>query len=426
MKDQEMPLCLAVGGGKGGVGKTVVSVNLATALARHGARVVVVDTDFGAANAHTLLGVERPGATLQAFLNKKVASLEEVVIPTAAPRVFLIPGVGAIAGAANLAHAKKVRLLKALRGIDADVVLLDCGAGISFNVIDFFLLADLRFVVATPELTSIQNAYSFLKGSVHRLFRHQCTDAEQRKRIDTAAGGETERVSELLEKVQAQDPELGARLYHCLEWFQVGLIGNQIHSNDAEHVMFAFSRMTGDFLSVNVPMVGALGHTQRIVRSVVQRKPFMLEDSTSKEARTLMDLAERVLETNVYDLRENRGPVDVMTEWGPDVEPAELPRPVTQYRRQHDRFAVGWTALVRRGVDAYQIQLSDISSGGARLLSGDFLAEGDAISLSIEGCAALSAIVRHVDDRYAGIEFLNEVGDDLQAKLDKAHQTAAA
>ena len=110
------PVCISVGGGKGGVGKSVVAANLGVAIADLGFRTVIIDADLGAANQHTLFGIDRPGQSLQAFLDKDVRSLEEIASPTGAPRLFLVPGIGAVPGAANLNHAQIIPCANTGRG----------------------------------------------------------------------------------------------------------------------------------------------------------------------------------------------------------------------------------------------------------------------------------------------------------------------
>ena len=158
MADAATVRIISVGGGKGGVGKSVVSANLAVAMAQAGARVVLVDGDLGAPNQHTLFGLTRPGPGLEAFLSGATETLAAVALPTLVPGLSLVPGAGGEVGTANLPTARKLKLIRHLRSLDADVVMVDVGAGVSFNVLDLFDAADLKVVVTTPQLTSAQNA----------------------------------------------------------------------------------------------------------------------------------------------------------------------------------------------------------------------------------------------------------------------------
>src|SRR5204862_3174172 len=124
---------VAVGGGKGGVGKSLVAANLAVALADSGRRVVLVDADLGAANQHTLFGIDQSNSGIQQLLAHEVKHLDDVAIPTAVPNLRIVVGSGAVPGAANINHGQKQKLLRHIRGLDADLVVVDVGAGTSHN-----------------------------------------------------------------------------------------------------------------------------------------------------------------------------------------------------------------------------------------------------------------------------------------------------
>ena len=154
----------AIGGGKGGVGKSLVTANLSICLALMGHKVAAIDLDLGGANLHTCLGVPIPEKTLSDYLSKKVKSLNELLTPTAINNLFLISGAQDDLGIANLKHMHKAKLLSQLSELDVDYVLLDLGAGTTFNTIDFFISADQGIITTLPEPTSIENSYRFIKA----------------------------------------------------------------------------------------------------------------------------------------------------------------------------------------------------------------------------------------------------------------------
>lgn len=158
----------AIGGGKGGVGKSVVSLLLALALARNGQKTVLVDADLGGANLHTMMGIKTPTRTLNDFLTRKYETIEEICVHTEVKNLELICGASEILSFANPQFAQKTKIAQSITHLAADQVILDLGAGATYNVLDFFLIANYPIVVVTPQPTSIQNAYGFVRNTVYR------------------------------------------------------------------------------------------------------------------------------------------------------------------------------------------------------------------------------------------------------------------
>ena len=98
--------------------------------------------------------------------------MRDSLTETPMENLWLLAGSGATLGAANITYNQKVKILRRLRALDADVVVVDVGAGVGYNALDFFELGAQRLVVTTPQVTSIHDAYSFLKGAVLRNLRH--------------------------------------------------------------------------------------------------------------------------------------------------------------------------------------------------------------------------------------------------------------
>lgn len=153
---------VAVTSGKGGVGKSNVAVNLAVHLASAGKNVVLLDADLGLANADVLCNVEVTWNLAHVIARKK--ELREVMVK--APGGFmLIGGASGLARMADLSELDRQRLVSALGELEheADVILIDTGAGISPNVLSFTRCADHVLVVTTPEPTAITDAYAVVK-----------------------------------------------------------------------------------------------------------------------------------------------------------------------------------------------------------------------------------------------------------------------
>jgi flagellar biosynthesis protein FlhG len=157
----------AVGGGKGGTGKSLIANGLAAGLAERGLRVILVDADYGGPNQHTYCGIRNPPTTLAQFFEER-RSLEELAVETAVPGFRLIPGNVNSPNTDGITWAQKQKLFRHLRLLQADHVLLDLGAGSQYDTLDTFLLADLKIGVILPDALAIENFYLFLKNLKYR------------------------------------------------------------------------------------------------------------------------------------------------------------------------------------------------------------------------------------------------------------------
>ena len=134
----------AIGGGKGGIGKSLLAASVGWELARMGQQVVLVDADLGGANLHTRLGMPTPPRTLGDFLQGRCSSIEDVLTATPTLGLRLISGAADLLSAPDIDQLRKARMMSEIRALDADVVLIDLGAGTSANILDFFLLPTSR------------------------------------------------------------------------------------------------------------------------------------------------------------------------------------------------------------------------------------------------------------------------------------------
>ncbi|HUW66296.1 MAG TPA: MinD/ParA family protein [Spirochaetia bacterium] len=155
------PRVIAVASGKGGVGKTSLSVNLGLALVAAGERVILWDADLGLSNAEVLLGVNPAAGLLEVVLGQ--CGIDEVM--TSASGLQLISGGSGLAELANLSELQRQRLVREIAGLalKTDFLILDTGAGLGKVVLGFVEAAEEVIVVVTPEPTSMTDAYGLIK-----------------------------------------------------------------------------------------------------------------------------------------------------------------------------------------------------------------------------------------------------------------------
>ena len=289
---------ISVGGGKGGVGKSVLAANLSVALAQAGVEVILVDGDLGAANQHTLFGIEHKVPTLQALIDHDVERLEDTLVPTGVERLRLVAGSSATPGAANLAHTQKLKLLRHIRALPAEVVVVDVGAGVAFNTIDLFAVADVRVSVLSPQLPSLQNAYAFLKGVVVRSLE-QLAEGDERAILDAGVAHQTDRVPAMIARLDDTAPALAKRARALLANFGARLVGNQATMPSDANIFHAVERMLRDFLGIDAPVVGVVPASLRLHSSVNRRVPLCVESPHDDAARAIRQIANRLLDAAV-------------------------------------------------------------------------------------------------------------------------------
>jgi flagellar biosynthesis protein FlhG len=276
----------AVGGAKGGVGKSIVALGLSSYLGMTSRDVLLVDGDLGAPNLHTLLGVRNPEYTLGNFMERDVEAIEEVLLETDVPGLRFMAGYRDRCGAANPKNTQKERLLRHLRALPADVIVLDLGAGTSFHVLDLFKDADRKIIVLTPEPTAVQNGFDFLMMAVYRqlishLGRSVAPSPPVREMVTKALEGARESrvqtMGELFAALAPVCPEAAETFNILLQDFHPHLIVNSATERQARQVAEAICRASHDSLGIRVDYAGHLQADPEIARSVRRRRPFLLE-----------------------------------------------------------------------------------------------------------------------------------------------------
>jgi flagellar biosynthesis protein FlhG len=306
MAEERSARIIAVGGGKGGVGKTLVSTNLALALAERGQRTLLVDADLGGANAHTVLGIAPPLATLSDVVERR-ASVADVAVVTPYANLRFVSGALDDISAANPNHAAKMRLLRQLGRVDGvDVVVLDLGAGTGFNTIDFFLIAHTSILVVLPEPTSVENAYRFLKAAFFRRLAvvekvYGIADILELARAQRNALG-VHTPADLLAAIEKKNPDVGRQVRTQMARFEPRLILNQAlpgelggANDDDGQVARDMASACRRFLGIPARVLGVLPEDEAVRRAVRQRQPLRLAAPDAPIKRGLDAVADRLL-----------------------------------------------------------------------------------------------------------------------------------
>lgn len=292
----------AVGGGKGGVGKSLVTANTSICLALMGYKVVTVDLDLGGANMHTCLGIPIPEKTLSDYISKKVTDIKDLLVPTPIKNLQIISGAQDELGIANLKQMHKNKILSKLNELDADYVLLDLGAGTTFNTLDFFISADQGILVILPEPTSIENTYRFIKSVYHRRLKMIEELLDIQPLINQAMNAKISTPNstplDLVKRIIEINPEMGMKLQREIAKFRPKIIMNQIRNQQDIDIGFSIQSVCKRYFGVDMDYVGYLDYDSAVWQSVKKRKPLLMEFPNSRLVNNFDRIVHKLLELN--------------------------------------------------------------------------------------------------------------------------------
>jgi len=306
--DSKPKMIFSVAGGKGGVGKSIFSVALGTKLAMDGNSVALVDLDLGAANLHTYLGIIKKTPTIADFILKNVSSLNDILVETAQKNMKIISGAEFIPGMANPAHWMKLKIMRHVKAIPADYIIIDLGAGVHFNTLDFFSMSDRGIVVTAPEPGAVMNAYSFIKGALFRRLQHifknhpdigPVIDAETKK-----TGGERGLGLEMLtEQIKFLSPDMLPLLQEIENDFCPALVVNRIPEGHKHVLVRNLISLCRDKLGLTIEHVGNLPDIPEITDYLLKIPAFLNTWSGKSYLDAVRNISDKLISRN--DMNEH-------------------------------------------------------------------------------------------------------------------------
>ncbi len=303
---------LPIASGKGGVGKSLFASNTAIALAKSGKRVILADLDLGASNLHLILGTGSVKDGIGSFLSNQDMKFADIVFETEYKNLKFIPGDGEIPGMANLDNAQKTRLIRELYLLETDYLILDLGAGTSFNTVDFFLSSSMGVIVTSPTLTATLNAYLFLKNVVFRLmttsFRKDSWAGEYFE--DLKQKGKSFHkiyIPQLLEKIKSEDIESYNIFMNSMSVFKPMLVMNMLENPKDSQKATKIRRSCKEYLGVELEHLGVIyfDHLQEIALN--SRLPIIAYKPQSVISQAIFRIADKILEKG----EELKTPLDI-------------------------------------------------------------------------------------------------------------------
>ena len=291
---------IPIASGKGGVGKSLISANLAMALAEKGKSTIAVDLDFGGGNLHSLLGLPNDFPGIGDFLKAHLAPLDELLVPTHTNNLKFLPGDVRSPFMANIPHAQKEKLLNAIQKLKADYVVLDLGAGSSFNTLDFFGITHNGLLITTPQYTAIMNMLMFLKNFVFRLIERALPAKDQIRQVvkkiyeqPITAGHVTVRA--LFGKMAEVDAQVAERIQKMVQAYCPRIIFNIGYHPDELKIMDRIQSSIQKNLSLRMNPFGFIFEDPTVNRSIREEVPLLINYPQSPAAQDINQIADRII-----------------------------------------------------------------------------------------------------------------------------------
>jgi flagellar biosynthesis protein FlhG len=247
-RDASKTRIVTITSGKGGVGKTNVSVNMALAYARIGKKVVVMDADLGLANVNVMLNMI-PKFNLYHVIRKQ-KTMKEIMVETDYG-ISIVAGASGFSKIANLTEEERQSFIEELDTLsNFDIIIIDTSAGVSSNVLDFIAAADDAVIITTPEPTAITDAYGIIK----------------------------------IIATEYDNLNMGLKL-----------VVNRVKSYaEAKEVSDRMTYVAGQFLNLKVDYLGCIFDDATVSQAVLRQKPFMVIDPKCKASQCVQHIVGRM------------------------------------------------------------------------------------------------------------------------------------
>jgi flagellar biosynthesis protein FlhG len=292
---------IAVGGAKGGVGKSVLSSNLAVGLALLDQRVVLADLDLGGSDVHLYVGVKSLTKTWNDFLDKKVSSIKDIETPTAFEGLTLIGGDSSKLGSANLPHSQKLKIMRHLKELTCDYIIIDLGGNTTYNGLDFFLFADQKIVVTATEPASILDSYSFVKVAFQRFLERYFAEKKSLKGLgERVRDGSFEKSKEfslnyIFEEVRARDSSAYTKLKTLFDQFNLSLVVNMAESRKDVLVAESIQKVLKEKCFLDVGILGTIPFDKVMRKAAREFTPIVVGNPRCSACKVIHQMLAAIL-----------------------------------------------------------------------------------------------------------------------------------
>jgi flagellar biosynthesis protein FlhG len=346
---------IAVGGGRGGVGKSLVAVNLAVYFAQLGKSVVLVDADTAGSNLHAHFGLNASSVDPDVD-SGGVDGIRRALVPTSVPGLSLLPAAhDAISPGLALRAGRKMRWLAGLRALASEYLVVDVGPGHGDFAVDLMLAADIAIAVTVPEPPAIEETYRFLRAAFRRRLRRVLVRDKLRSSMLERAlvdAGSLPAPIDLVHKLARIDRGLAEAAWAEAQALRVQLVVNQTRVRTDAELGAWMSGIVARHYGVALDELGHVEQDDTVWLTVRRNKPLLVDSPTSKSARNVERIARRVVALGAARTGERTTPVPIPTEEPTLYAVLGVTRTASDeevrraYKRQREIYATGGLATV--------------------------------------------------------------------------------
>ena len=291
---------ISVAGGKGGVGKTVLSANLALALAAQGKNTVVIDLDLGGSNLHTCLGLKNNKPGIGNFISSNEVFFKDIIQKTPYKNLEFIAGDVLVPGLANISFSQKRKILNNILKLEAEYVILDLGSGSNFNVIDFFLISNSGFAITTGQTTSVLNVYQFFKCLVFRFLMRAFNRNEEVSLYLKSIIKEKDpksfiNIAQIIKKIRKIDPESGEKAKKYISVLKPKIVINMAESPDVIHIIEKLRDLIKNGLVLDIECMGLIFLDDAVNQAIAEHLPLFVKDKHSIASKDIERIAQKIV-----------------------------------------------------------------------------------------------------------------------------------
>lgn len=294
---------IPIASGKGGVGKSLLSANLAIALGQAEKRVLLIDLDLGASNLHLVIGQTNPKVGIGTFLSGET-KFEDIICPTDYKNVSFIAGDSEIPGLTSLKASQKNDLIKSFNKMESkfDYLILDLGAGTHLTILDMFLLSPQGIVVTAPTVTATLNGYLFLKNVMFRMMYNTFKKGTpaynylETLKKDTASLQRLY-IPKLVEMLEKEDPSGVSLFKKRINEFHPRLVLNMIDDPKDADRAYRIRRSCSQYLNLDLDHLGVIYRDTLQDKALSSRLPVIIYKPQSIIGQAIYRIAEKIIQS---------------------------------------------------------------------------------------------------------------------------------